>query len=238
MEVIPAIDLKGGKCVRLYQGKYNEETVYSDDPLEVALKWQSLGAPRIHVVDLNGAAQGEPQNQDIIKQLANVMLVPVQLGGGIRRLDTIEQFLKDGIERIILGTAAAEEPKLIEEACHKFNDSIAVSLDAREGHISIHGWQQDTELTTIEFAKFLADLGVKRFIHTDISRDGTLSGPNFTAIYELIDEIRLPVIAAGGISSLTHLKLLKELGVEGAVIGKALYTGDIDLKQAISVISS
>ena len=159
------------------------------------------------------------------------------MGGGIRQLEIIEQLLKAGIERVILGTAAVEDPKLVEEACHKFSESIIVAIDAREGHIATHGWQQQTELKTVEFAKSMVKLGVKRFIYTDISRDGTLTEPNFTAITELADTIRLPIIAAGGISSLTHLKILKQLGAEGAIVGKALYTGDISLKQALATIS-
>ncbi len=147
------------------------------------------------------------------------------------------QLLKAGVERVILSTAAVEDPELIKEACHKFSESIIVGLDAREGHIATHGWQQQTELETIEFAKSVAKLGVRRFIYTDISRDGTLTEPNFTAIAELVDAIRLPIIAAGGISSLTHLKILKQLGVEGAIIGQALYTGDINLKQAIATVN-
>jgi len=145
--------------------------------------------------------------------------------------------LKAGIERIILGTAAVEDPKLIKEACRKFSESIIVGLDAREGHIATRGWQQQTELEVIEFAKSMAKLGVKRFIYTDISRDGTLTEPNFTAITELMTETRLPIIAAGGISSITHLKILKQVGAEGAIVGKALYTGDINLKQAIAAIN-
>jgi len=145
--------------------------------------------------------------------------------------------LKAGIERIILGTAAVEDPELIKEACRKFSESIIVGLDAREGHIAIHGWHQQTELEVIEFAKSMAKLGVRRFIYTDISRDGTLTEPNFTAIAELVTEIRLPIIAAGGISSLTHLRILKQLGAEGAIVGKALYTGDINLKQALNDIN-
>ncbi len=237
IEIIPAVDLRQGKCVRLYQGNYAAETIFSDEPVEVALQWQSLGAPRLHIVDLDGAASGELYNLDIITEIASAVLIPTQLGGGIRQLETIEQLLKAGIERIILGTAAVEDPKLIKEACRKFSESIIVGLDAREGHIAIHGWQQQTELEVIEFAKSMAKLGVRRFIYTDISRDGTLTEPNFTAIVELLDAVRLPVIAAGGISSLTHLKILKQLGVEGAIVGKALYTGDINLKQALATIS-
>ena len=201
------------------------------------MQWQSLGAPRVHIVDLDGAATGNLYNVDIITEIANALLIPTQLGGGIRQLQTIEQLLKAGIERVILGTAAVEDAKLIEEACHKFSESIIVSIDAREGRIATHGWQQQTELEPIEFAKSIAKLGVRRFIYTDISRDGTLTEPNFTAISELVNEIRLPIIAAGGISSLTHLKILKQLGVEGAIVGKALYTGDIKLKEALADIS-
>ncbi len=180
---------------------------------------------------------GELHNLDIIKDIASVILVPTQLGGGIRKLETIEQLLKTGVERVILGTAAVEMPKLIEEACHKFSESIIVSIDVRQGRIATHGWRQDTQLEITEFAQTMARLGVKRFIYTDISRDGTLTEPNFTAITELIDAIKLPIIAAGGISSLTHLKILKQLGAEGAIIGKALYTGDIKLKQALATVS-
>jgi phosphoribosylformimino-5-aminoimidazole carboxamide ribotide isomerase len=236
MEIVPAIDLRDGKCVRLYQGDYDEETIFSDDPVEVALEWQSLGAPRLHIVDLDGAATGELCNLDIIQEIASAILIPTQLGGGIRRLETIEQLLKAGIERVILGTAAVEDPKLIEEACRKFSESIIVSIDAREGYIATHGWHQETELKTVELTKAMAQLGVKRFIYTDINRDGTLTEPNFSAITELVNTISLPVIAAGGISSLKHLKMLKSLGVEAAIIGKALYTGDINLKQALAAM--
>ncbi|MFC1940473.1 1-(5-phosphoribosyl)-5-[(5-phosphoribosylamino)methylideneamino]imidazole-4-carboxamide isomerase [Chloroflexota bacterium] len=237
MEIIPAIDLRGGNCVRLYQGDYDKEVVFSDEPVEVALKWQSLGAPRLHIVDLDGAASGEPGNLGIIEELALAILVPVQLGGGVRHMETIEQLLKAGIERVILGTAAVKNPELVREACRKFRESIIVGIDAREGWIAIQGWQQETRLEAVEFAKSMIPLGVRRFIYTDISRDGTLTEPNFPAIAELIDTIRLPVIAAGGISSINHLRVLKKLGAEGAIVGKALYTGDINLKKALDTIS-
>ena len=159
------------------------------------------------------------------------------MGGGIRQPETIEQLLKAGVERVILGTAAVEDPKLIKEACRKFSESIIVGVDAREGHIAIHGWRQETGLKTIEFTKSMVQLGVKRFIYTDISRDGTLTEPNFTTIFELVTAIKLPIVAAGGISSLNHLRVLKQLGVEGAIVGKALYTGDINLKQALAAVS-
>jgi len=210
--------------------------VFSDNPVEVALEWQSLGAPRLHIVDLDGAATGELCNLDIVTEIASAVLIPTQLGGGIRQLKTVEQLLKAGIERVVLSTAAVENPKLIEEACRKFSESIIISIDALEGRIAIHGWRQETELNAIEFARSMIKLGVKRFIYTDISRDGTLTEPNFAAISELVNAIRRPVIAAGGISSLNHLKMLKSLGVEGAIVGKALYTGDINLKQALANI--
>jgi len=208
--------------------------VFSDDPLDVALKWQSMGAPRLHIVDLDGAAAGEPRNLDIIKEIAKAMLIPTQLGGGIRRLETIEKLLKAGIERVILGTAAVEDPGLVGAACRRFRESIIVGIDAHEGYVATHGWLRETELGVLRFAESMVRLGVRRFIYTDITRDGTLTEPNFSAIAELVDNIKRPIIAAGGISSLNHLKMLHKLGAEGAIIGKALYTGDINLKQALA----
>ena len=234
IEIIPAIDLRQGKCVRLYQGDYAQETIFSDDPLEVALEWQSMGASRMHMVDLDGAARGEICNLEIINQIAGTLLIPTQLGGGIRDMETIKQLLKAGVERVILGTAAVEDPQLVQEACRRFNESIIIGVDAREGNIATHGWQEKTGLKVAEFVQSMIELGARRFIYTDISRDGTLTEPNFSAVFELIDTFRLPIIAAGGISSLNHIKMLKRLEVEGAIIGKALYTGDINLKQAIT----
>ena len=237
IEIIPAVDIKGGKCVRLYQGDYDREVEFSDDPLDVALKWQSMGAPRIHIVDLDGAAQGELGNKDIIRNIAQVLFVPSQLGGGLRDLDTIREVLKMGIERVILGTVAVENPELVKEACRRFNDYIIVSIDSRDGKVATHGWRKESGWVTVAFAEHLMGLGVRRFIYTDIVRDGTLTEPNFAAISELIHAVRAPVIAAGGISSVLHLKMLKQLGAEGAIIGKALYTGDINLKEALNELN-
>ncbi len=195
-----------------------------------------MGAPRIHIVDLDGAAKGKIGNPEIIENIAQALLIPTQLGGGIRDLETIERLLKLGIERVILGTAAVENPKLINEACARFNDYIAVSIDARDGVVATHGWQKDTMWTTNEFAKSLVKLGVRRFIYTDIVRDGTLTEPNFAAVADLINTVQKPVIAAGGVSSILHLRMLSKLGAEGAIIGKALYTGDIKLKEALEAI--
>jgi len=196
-----------------------------------------MGASRIHIVDLDGAARGQIANLEIIQNMAHALLIPGQLGGGIRDLETIQKILTMGIERVILGTVAVENPELVKEACRKFNDYIIVSIDARDGLVATHGWQKETKWRTIEFAEYLTRLGVRRFIYTDIVRDGTLTEPNFSAIAELIHSTRAPVIAAGGISSVLHLKMLKQLGAEGAIIGKALYTGDINLKEALAAVN-
>ena len=196
-----------------------------------------MGASRLHIVDLDGAASGESGNMDIIQNIASAMLIPTQLGGGMRDINTIQKILTMGIERVILGTVAVENPKLVEAACKRFNDYIIVSIDARDGFVATRGWVQETTLTTVKFAQNMANLGVRRFIYTDIIRDGTLTEPNFSAISELVHSTKLPVIAAGGVTSILHLKMLKQLGVEGAIIGKALYTGDIKLKEAITEIN-
>jgi phosphoribosylformimino-5-aminoimidazole carboxamide ribotide isomerase len=237
MEIIPAIDLKDGKCVRLYQGDYGMETVFSDDPVGTAMKWQSLGAMRLHIVDLDGAAGGTVENLGIIRDIAEAVLIPVQVGGGIRDIKTIEKLFKAGVDRVVLGTSAVEDPDMVREACRRFTKSVLISIDARGGYVATHGWQQNTELETVDFARSMIKQGAKRFIYTDISRDGTLTEPNFTSIFELIDSTKFPVIASGGVSSLLHLKVLKKLGAAGAILGKALYTGDINLKQAVDTIS-
>jgi len=236
MEVIPAIDLKGGKCVRLYQGDYRQETVFSDDPLGMALHWSSSGASRLHLVDLDGAAKGEPRHWLVIAEIAKAINIPVQVGGGIRRMETIERLLGSGVDRVILGTAAIEDPELIKEVCHRFGEAIVVGVDARDGYVATHGWKRKTRFTAIKLIQGMTLLGAKRFIYTDISRDGTLSQPNFEAIAELISMTKLPIIASGGIASISHLVRLKQLGAEGAIIGRALYTGDIRLEEALAAL--
>lgn len=203
----------------------------------MALKWQGMGAPRLHIVDLDGAASGEIQNLEIIKNIARAVLVPTQLGGGIRNMETVEMVLKAGLDRVVLGTAAVEKPEFVREVCRRFGESVIVSLDARDGRIAIRGWLQEMELTAIELAKQMKGLGVGRFVYTDILRDGTLTEPNFSALSELIEAIRAPVIASGGIATITHLKMLQKLGAQGAIIGRALYSGEINLKQALNVMS-
>ena len=196
-----------------------------------------MGAPRIHIIDLDGAATGRICNGSIINEIAGALLIPIQVGGGVRSLDVIEELLVSGVERVVLGTSAVEDPELVKQACLNFRESIIVGVDTSKGYVAIHGWRHNTELTAIEFVRSVAELGVKRIINTDISRDGTLTEPNFSAISQLINNTSLPVIAAGGISSLNHLRMLSKLGAEGAIIGKALYTKDIDLKQALANLS-
>jgi len=190
----------------------------------------------LHIVDLDGAATGELINLPIIEEIASALLIPTQLGGGIRSLATIEKLLKAGIERVILGTVAVENPRLVEEACNHFGESVVVGVDALRGNVAIRGWLTGTELEAVQFSKSMVQLGVKRFIYTDINRDGTLTEPNFAEIAGMIESVGRPVIASGGVSSITHLKMLDKLGAEGAIVGKALYTGDINLKQALDVI--
>ena len=236
MEVIPAIDLRGGKCVRLYQGDYSQETVFSEDPVGIALHWQSLGALRLHLVDLDGAAKGELCHLSIISEMAKVVKIPVQVGGGIRQLETIEQLLAAGVGRVILGTTAVENPQLVKEACHGFGEAIIVGIDARDGYVCTQGWQKKTSITAAELVQEMATLGVRRFIYTDITRDGTLTQPNFEVIAELVSKTSLPIIASGGVSSTSHLERLSQLDVEGVIVGRALYTKDIKLEEALAVI--
>ncbi|MBF8267129.1 MAG: 1-(5-phosphoribosyl)-5-[(5-phosphoribosylamino)methylideneamino] imidazole-4-carboxamide isomerase [Dehalococcoidia bacterium] len=237
MEVIPAIDLRGGRCVRLYQGDYERETVYSDDPLEVALRWQEMGAPRIHVVDLDGAASGSPVNLAVLKRLAGSVAVPLQVGGGIREMSTSEKLLDMGVQRIVLGTAAVQEPSLVEKVCRRFGSgAVVVGVDARDGMVAIRGWREATSTTALELIHRMEELGVRRFIYTDISRDGTLTEPNFQAVEVVVKGCGAAILASGGVSSIEHLRRLASGGVEGAIVGMALYTGAIDLREAISAV--
>ena len=236
MEVIPSIDLKGGRCVRLYQGDYAKETVFSEDPLGTAQRWESLGASRLHVVDLDGAASGEPRHLSVVARIAATLRIPVQVGGGIRRMEMIEQYVKAGIKRVVLGTAAVENPELVREACREFGEAIALGVDARDGFVAVRGWQDKTSVSATDLIRQMEALGAGRFIYTDIARDGTLTEPNFQAISELMTKTRSPIIASGGVTSIDHLRRLSQLGVEGAIIGRALYTGDIRLDKALAVL--
>ena len=235
MEIIPAVDIKDGKCVRLYQGDYRQETVFSEDPVAVALNWQAQGAGRLHLVDLDGAASGEPRNIAVVEAIVKQVSLPVQLGGGIRDEATVASLLAIGINRVILGTVAVENSELVERLCQKYGGAIVVGIDARDGRVATHGWKKDTEVAALALGQRMAATGVRRLIYTDIKRDGTLTEPGFEAIAEMVKGVNLPIIAAGGISALSHLKKLKELGVEGAIVGKALYAGDIKLSEALAL---
>lgn len=232
MEIIPAIDIKEGKCVRLYQGDYNKETVYSNRPEEVALSWQEQGAARLHIVDLEAAASGELINLEVIKRIRKKVEIPLQVGGGLRSLESLGQLSEIGIERFVLGTAAVENPGLVKEACHLYGERAIVSIDSRDGKVYTEGWLKSSRFNVSELISNIKKLGIKRFIITDIARDGTLSGPNFDAMGALVKQKELKFIASGGISSLEHVVKLKEMGLEAAIIGKALYSGELKLKDA------
>ncbi len=233
MEIIPAVDIRGGKCVRLYQGDYSQETVFDEDPVTAALTWYSQGARWLHIVDLDGAAAGEPKNMELVEEIMKDSGLLIELGGGIRQEEVAEKLLRQGVSRLILGTAAIENRDLVNKLCRRFGEAIAVSLDARDGKIAVRGWQKNTVFEVLQLSREMVDAGVKRFIYTDIERDGTLTGPNFHMIKRLVAETNVAVIVAGGISRLEHLRRIKGLGAEGAIIGKAVYTGDINLGEAI-----
>ena len=234
MEVIPTIDLRGGKVVRLYQGNFQRETVYSDDPLSVALEWQSRVVPRIHIVDLNGAKSGSPVNLGVVAEIADRVEVPLQVGGGLRTLGDMESVARTGVQRIVLGTAAVRDPQLVEEACRALGrDAVVVGVDARDGQVAVQGWTKAASVTARELMEKMASLGVGRFIYTAIDRDGTLRGPDVQAIAELVEAIRLPIVASGGISSMEDLERLADIGVEGVIVGSALYEGIVDLQEAV-----
>ena len=233
MEIVPAVDIKGGRCVRLYQGDYGQETVFDEDPVTAALTWYSQGARWLHIVDLDGAAAGEPKNMDVVEEIMKQTGLSVELGGGIRSEEVAKRLLHQGISRIILGTAAIENRALVKKLCQRFGEAIAVSLDARDGKIAIRGWQKNTVVEVLQLCREMVEAGVRRLVYTDIKRDGTLTEPNFDMIKKLLGEVDVPVIVAGGISRLEHLRRIKQLGAEAAIIGKALYTGDINLGEAI-----
>lgn len=234
--MIPAIDLRGGRCVRLTQGDYDRETVFSDDPLEVARRWQAEGATRIHVVDLDGAREGQPVNQAIVEEIIKTAGVPVQVAGGVRSLETIQTWLDTGADRVILGTAAARDPQFAGEAARLHGDRIVVSIDAREGVVAIEGWEEETQLQADALLKTLTDLGVPRFVYTDINRDAMLDSPNYEMVEKMVATTDRPVIAAGGVADVENLVRLGEIGVEGAIVGLALYDGRVKLPDALAAV--
>jgi phosphoribosylformimino-5-aminoimidazole carboxamide ribotide isomerase len=238
MEVIPAIDLIDGKCVRLYQGDYQRETVFSEDPVEVAREWVSSGATRLHVVDLDGARLGSPANLDVVRQIVSAVDVPVQLGGGIRTAENAAEVVGMGVARVMVGTVAVNRPELVRRLCDELgSEAVVVTVDARDGLVAVSGWTADTSVPVAEVVKRMKLAGVRSFLYTDIARDGTLTEPNFDAVAEMVHQAGSSVMAAGGITTVQHLSRLAELGVEGAVVGTALYTGDIKLTEAIEILA-
>ena len=237
MLIIPALDIKDGHCVRLKQGKMSESTVYSEDPVAMARHWKAQGARRLHVVDLNGAAAGKPKNEAIIRTILQEMGagLPVQLGGGIRDLDTIEHYLDLGVSYIIIGTAAVKNPGFLQDASTAFGGHIIVALDAKEGKVAVEGWSKMTGHDVVDLAKKFQDYGVEAVIYTDIGRDGMLSGVNVDATLNLARELRVPVIASGGLTSIEDIKALCKIeseGINAVITGRAIYQGTLDFKKA------
>ena len=234
MEIIPAVDMMDGKCVRLVQGDFDRSTVYSDDPVDAARRWAGEGAKRLHLVDLNGSRVGAPQETATIRRILAAVDVPVQLGGGIRTLETAREMIELGVGRVIIGTSAALDTQAAQAIFPELGDRAVLGVDAKDGYVAIRGWQELTGETAVEFAVRMQALGARRVIYTDISRDGTLAGVNADAMAAMVNALDIPVIASGGLSTLDDIRKLKAAGVEGAIVGKALYTGDLTLKDALA----
>ncbi|MCU9613790.1 1-(5-phosphoribosyl)-5-[(5-phosphoribosylamino)methylideneamino]imidazole-4-carboxamide isomerase [Caldibacillus lycopersici] len=236
MILFPAIDIRNGKCVRLIQGDYGKEAVYGD-PLEMAKKWATTGAQFLHIVDLDGALIGTSQNLEIIEAIVQVVDIPVQVGGGIRSLEQIERLLAIGVKRVILGSAALGNEELLTEALKRYSESIAVSIDAKNGFVATDGWTKTSTETAVSFAKKLEEKGLQTIIYTDIAKDGMLAGPNFAELDVMNNATKMNVIASGGVSTTQDLAKLEQLQMYGAIIGKALYTGQLDLQLALKEVS-
>jgi phosphoribosylformimino-5-aminoimidazole carboxamide ribotide isomerase len=238
MLIIPAVDIRDGRCVRLVHGELAKETAYYEDPVEAALRWEAGGAGRIHLVDLDGAFQGGMKNARVIEKIARAVGVPVQVGGGIRDEETAADLLARGVSRVILGTVAVTEPDVVARLCSRFPGQVMVGIDARGGRVAIRGWVEEAEQSAIGLALQMAALGVAEIIYTDIYRDGTLQGPNLEALREMAEAVPQHVIASGGVSSLDDIKNLLELeplGVSGVIMGQALYTGRVELQAALAL---
>ena len=239
MILFPAIDIRNGRCVRLTEGKFECETVFAEDPAEMAVRWADAGAEYLHVVDLDGALAGQSSNTEVIKRILAKVKIPVQVGGGIRTLANIEKMLALGVTRVILGSVAVRDPELVRAACQKFPGQVVVGIDAKNGEVAVEGWGIGGGIGAVELAKKMAAVGVEHISFTDISRDGMLSGVNVEATAELAKTSGIKVIASGGVSSLADIKALQlheADGIEGCIIGKAIYTGALDLKEALAVL--
>jgi phosphoribosylformimino-5-aminoimidazole carboxamide ribotide isomerase len=239
MILIPAVDILGGKCVRLLRGDYRQATEYSHNPAVMAETWQAGGAKRLHLVDLDGAKSGKPVNEAVILSIAERSQIPVQVGGGIRNIDQIDRYLSSGVERVILGTAALKDPTLLADATEDYPGHIWVAIDGKGGRVAIEGWIEDTTTDVYELAEICEGLGVSGVVFTDISRDGTLTGPNLPSLEKMVNRVSLPIIASGGISSLDDLRSLRKLNlprIEGVIVGKALYAEAFTIQQGIAVV--
>lgn len=238
MVIIPAIDIINQQPVRLYQGDYNKKEVVGQSILEIAVEFERKGAKYLHMVDLDGAKEGKRINQKILCDVAKAIKIPVEIGGGIRDMTAIDTYLKNGISRVILGTSAIEDEELLKDALAKYGDRIAIGLDCKDGFVCTRGWLTTSDVDYISFTKHLEDLGVKTIIFTDISKDGTLAGPNLSMLKKLKDTTNMNIIASGGIKDTTHIQQLCELGVYGAITGKAMYAGTLSLEEAIAISES
>ncbi|OAA92280.1 1-(5-phosphoribosyl)-5-[(5-phosphoribosylamino)methylideneamino]imidazole-4-carboxamide isomerase [Clostridium coskatii] len=235
MLILPAIDLRNGKCVRLYQGKFEKSEIVGEDPVKVALSFKKSGAEYIHMVDLDGALDGKIKNIEVISKVIDAIKIPVELGGGIRDIKTIDMLIEIGISRVILGTAALKNPDFAKEALKKYGEKIAVGIDAKNEKVAVNGWLNVSSVHYIDFAKRMEDIGVKTIIFTDISKDGTLKGPNLDQLFKIQNSVSCRIIASGGIKNIDDLKDISKMDIYGAITGKAIYSGNIDLKEAIEI---
>ena len=238
MLIFPAIDIRGGKCVRLFKGDFSQETVFSDKPEGMAVKWQSQGGKFLHLVDLDGAVARKPQNLDVVQRIIDSVDIPVELGGGIRTMENIDEALSLGVQRVILGSVAVQNPQLVKDACRKYGERIVVGIDAKDGIVAVDGWGISGNIEVGKLARQMADVGVKTIIYTDISRDGTLSGVNVEATAKLARESGVKVVASGGVKSLADIRALlpyEKDGIEGVIVGKSIYTGSLRLQEAVAL---
>lgn len=235
MILFPAIDIRNGNCVRLIQGDYNQEKVYSDSPVEMAKSWADQGAAFIHIVDLDGAKTGNSINSTVIKEIAKASPIPIQVGGGIRSMEIIHEYIENGVARVIIGTAAINNQAFLKEAVEKYGDKIAVSIDARNGYVATDGWTEDSTVKALDLLQILAEIGVKTVVYTDILKDGMLQGPNFAELSAVDQAANIDVIASGGVSTAADVKKLKEMNLYGAIVGKALYDGTVTFKTLLEV---
>jgi len=233
MILFPAIDIKDNKCVRLTQGKFDNMNVYSDDPVEMAKRWEGMGAKYLHVVDLDGAKNEGFQNRKSIEKIANTIKIPMQTGGGIRSEERIKNLINIGVKRVIVGTMAIENQNLLKELTKIYKEKIAVSIDAYNGKVAVRGWQSVGDTDSVDICKFLEEIGIKTIVYTDISKDGMLSGPNFDIYEELSTKTNIDIIASGGVTTIEDIEKLNKMNMYGAIIGKALYDNKLDFKEAM-----